>query len=407
MAKQKLSELQRSNVVNSSDIFYFVQSSTSKSVNAGSLFASFSTANVREAAANLYFTNSRARAAISVAGSATYDPVSGVLLVSSVAQEYVSNINGANGQVILSTANIAEVGNLYYTNARVYANIAPLLTTANVVEINNLYFSNLRVYSNVIGLLDLKANVSDLNTSNIIEGNNLYFTNTRVYANISPLLTTANISEVNNLYFTNARVYANVVGLLDSKANVSDLTTSNIAEGNNLYYTNVKAILAAIPATTQLVVSTPVFNYNLDQYNGDNPTIHVSAGETISFNLTQSASHPLAIRVSNGGSNYNTGLTHIATDGTISTGSSAQGKVSGKLFWKIPNELGGNTYVYQCTNHASMVGNIIIQSKSLVRLGSYSQSELNAYVAGTGDIVYNTTNNKFQGYTTSGWVDLH
>lgn len=346
MAKQKLSELQRSNVVNSSDIFYFVQSSTSKSVNAGSLFASFSTANVREAAANLYFTNSRARAAISVAGSATYDPVSGVLLVSSVAQEYVSNINGANGQVILSTANIAEVGNLYYTNARVYANIAPLLTTANVVEINNLYFSNLRVYSNVIGLLDLKANVSDLNTS-------------------------------------------------------------NIAEGNNLYYTNVKAILAAIPATTQLVVSTPVFNYNLDQYNGDNPTIHVSAGETISFNLTQSASHPLAIRVSNGGSNYNTGLTHIATDGTISTGSSAQGKVSGKLFWKIPNELGGNTYVYQCTNHASMVGNIIIQSKSLVRLGSYSQSELNAYVAGTGDIVYNTTNNKFQGYTTSGWVDLH
>ena len=355
MAKQKLTDLQRANSVNSYDLMYLVQSNTSKSVNVGSVFSSFSTANVRENSANLYYTNARARSAISVVGSASYNPLTGVISVDNVPLPYVSNVNGVSGTVIITTSNIAEVSNLYFTNTR--------------------------VYSNVIGLLNLKANVSDLSTSNVVEGQ--------------------------NLYFTNIRVYSNVIGLFDSKANVSDLSTSNVVEGQNLYFTNVRAILAAIPATTELIVSTPVFNYNIDQYAGDNPTIYVYSGDTISFRLTQGTSHPINIRESNGGMNYNTGLTHIDVNGTISTGSGAQGKVSGKLFWKIPYELAGNTYVYQCTNHSSMVGNIVIKSKSLLRTVNLPQADITSYMAGLGDIVYNTTNNKFQGYTTSGWVDLH
>ena len=53
-------------------------------------------------------------------------------------------------------------------------------------------------------------------TSAIPEGTNLYFTNARVWANISPRiaeLTTSNIAEGANLYFSNDRVYANVIGL--------------------------------------------------------------------------------------------------------------------------------------------------------------------------------------------------
>ena len=46
-------------------------------------------------------------------------------------------------------------------------------------------------------------------TANLTEQTNLYYTNTRVYSNIAPLLTTANVSEVNNLYYTNARTYSN------------------------------------------------------------------------------------------------------------------------------------------------------------------------------------------------------
>jgi plastocyanin len=183
-------------------------------------------------------------------------------------------------------------------------------------------------------------------TSDVIEStSNLYFTNTRV---VSALIAGQNII-----------IEAN--GRISSTSGAGDLTTADVRETSNLYYTNARVIFAAIPAVTELTVTTPVFNYNIDQYSGDNPAIYVSAGETIAFNLNVSGSHPFNIRVSNGGSNYDTGLTHVAQDGTISTESAAQGKVTGKLFWKIPYVLAGNTYVYQCSNHSSMVGSIVIQ----------------------------------------------
>jgi hypothetical protein len=86
-----------------------------------------------------------------------------------------------------------------------YANINSLadFTTTSLVEGSNLYFSNARVYANVsIGFpsnvyvttrLATKANISDLNllsTSNIAEGSKLFFTNDRVYANVALAATT-------------------------------------------------------------------------------------------------------------------------------------------------------------------------------------------------------------------------
>jgi hypothetical protein len=169
------------------------------------------------------------------------------------------------------TANVTEsASNLYFTNARVYANVIGLignkanvsdLTTANVIETtSNLYFTNARVYANVIGLIGNKANVSDLTTANVSELTNLYYTNARVYANVIGLignkanvsdLTTSNIAELTNLYYTNARVYANVIGLIGNKANVVDLTTANVIEStSNLYFTNARVysnVLTLLP----------------------------------------------------------------------------------------------------------------------------------------------------------------
>jgi exosome complex RNA-binding protein Rrp4 len=228
----------------------------------------------------LYFTNTRARAAIT-AGDTTiiYDTANGVIRANA------SFIAGLVGTVAFSgNTNAVSEGslNLYYTNSRVRSNVISLLptlagtgisinangiisasgnvtisgivglNTANVAEsANNLYYTNARVYANISPLLTLKANVSDLTTSNVIEGSNLYFTNARVYANVIGLLnlkanvvdlTTANVREsASNLYYTNARVYANVIGLLNAKANVVDLTTANVREsGSNLYYTNAR-----------------------------------------------------------------------------------------------------------------------------------------------------------------------
>ncbi len=149
-----------------------------------------------------------------------------------------------------------------------------------------------------------------------------------------------------------------------STANTAN-TTANLAyaQANSNY----------LPSVTRLdVTNNGASAYRFDQYGAavDNPSLYVRAGETIAFNLNN-AGHPFAIRVSSGGSNYDTGLTHVATDGTVSTGSSAQGKVSGSLYWKVPYELGGNTYVYQCTVHSGMVGNIVLEPNGTI---AYAQA---------------------------------
>ena len=52
-------------------------------------------------------------------------------------------------------------------------------------------------------------------------------------------------------------------------------------------------------------------------------------------------------------------MTHVATDGTVSTGASALLKVAGTLFYEVPS--GTNTTIYYaCQNHSSMQGKIVI-----------------------------------------------
>ena len=119
-----------------------------------------------------------------------------------------------------------------------------------------------------------------------------------------------------------------------------------------------------LPAITRLDVSASgTTAYLFDQYSGNNPTIYAISGTTIAFDLTGSMSHPFLIRFS--GANYNTGLVHVTTSGTVTTGSSAQGKTSGTLYWKIPAGISG-TYGYLCASHGGMIGTITIKDISVI-----------------------------------------
>ena len=117
-----------------------------------------------------------------------------------------------------------------------------------------------------------------------------------------------------------------------------------------------------LPAITRLVVTTPVFNYNIDQYSGDNPAIYVISGTTIAFNLQVGGSHPFLLQNNNGSwANITTAnVIHVSTAGVVSTGSAAQGLTSGTLYWKIPASVSG-TFRYICQNHSTMVGTITVK----------------------------------------------
>ena len=121
----------------------------------------------------------------------------------------------------------------------------------------------------------------------------------------------------------------------------------------------------AVPATSVHVMTPNGSSAYRSDIHGtsDNPSLYVNAGETIAFDLTGvTASHPFEIR-SDASTAYGTGLIHIAENGARTIGSSAQGKTSGTLYWKVPGSISG-TYKYICTAHAGMIGDIIIADPS-------------------------------------------
>jgi plastocyanin len=156
---------------------------------------------------------------------------------------------------------------------------------------------------------------------------------------------------------------------------LTDVTLSSPANGAVVIYNGTGWVNApqtidrmAYPAITTLVVTADSSNgYKFDQYgNTEDPTIYALNGATIAFDLNDSSlgNHPFQIETG-GGSAYDIGLVHVATDGTVSTASNAQGKTSGTLYWKIPANISGN-YAYQCTVHSAMRGTITIKQMSAI-----------------------------------------
>ena len=120
------------------------------------------------------------------------------------------------------------------------------------------------------------------------------------------------------------------------------------------------------PAIVMLRVdNVSASSYTFDShYSGNNPTIYALSGTTIAFDLDAIPGHPFEIQDPTS-SPYNTGLVHVSTTGTVSTGSNAQGKSSGTLYWRIPENISG-TYRYQCQFHSSMVGGIVLKRLSVI-----------------------------------------
>lgn len=116
-----------------------------------------------------------------------------------------------------------------------------------------------------------------------------------------------------------------------------------------------------MPAITMLTVTNYLTQaYRFDQYGtGNNPTVYAISGLTIAFNL-QCTGHPFQIQDPYG-ENITEGLTHVTTDGTVTTGANAQGKTSGTLYWKIPFTISGG-YRYQASSFAGMVGSLTIKA---------------------------------------------
>ena len=234
----------------------------------------FTTANLAEAASNLYYTNARARTA--------FTPLDSTILINWTTGTIAANVTAISGAAQQSvnfatfsgTANVALVANR--ANIVTFANTAANATYADTARnAANATYADAARYAANAGFADVAytalfapaattaaqvSTLSNFTTSNLAEGGNLYYTNQRVYANVSNMY-------LDTLYDVNTRVanagevltyngtlwvpgttvgnasratFADVANIANSVLTINNFTTTNLREGSNLYYTTTR-----------------------------------------------------------------------------------------------------------------------------------------------------------------------
>ena len=207
-----------------------------------------STANVREANSNLYYTNTRVFDAIAFVDTLNTKNlnVNGNLTIANtiflttgafvgnirLTESLSSNILFANNAVIGSGVGGSITGANLISAAYVQANAWLGLFTANVVESpNNLYYTNARVLSNVEQMsvnVFADVDISGITVSGVLVWNGTKFIAGTPNAELANLANIALLANVSNTVLT-----------------LSNFTTANLLEASgNLYFTNSRAISA-------------------------------------------------------------------------------------------------------------------------------------------------------------------
>jgi hypothetical protein len=108
--------------------------------------------------------------------------------------------------------------------------------------------------------------------------------------------------------------------------------------------------------------------------------------------------HPIWFQTSSGA--YNAANVLTASDGVTNNGAE-----NGSLIYEVPMDAPDTLY-YVSENSATMTGKIYTTAPT-AHVTNYTTTERNVLTAVNGDLVYNSTTHKFQGYANGTWVDLH
>ena len=188
-------------------------------------------------------------------------------------------------------------------------------------------------------------------------------------------VTTANITDITTPIATSSDAAGQT--LLYDGSNSYDNKQIKVMQDDSAFTTAFPTIdtshifrITAVSGSSHYTFS----NYNSDGTDSNDPSLYLLCNHTYAFYLGWGGSHPFAIRTGSDGTGAGTNLTasnggdnlvHIATNGTVTTGTSANAQSTGWLIWQIPNfsakqNASTGNYSYQCTSHAGMWGQIFI-----------------------------------------------
>jgi hypothetical protein len=243
------------------------------------------TANVTESSSNLYYTDARVFANVSVMSIDVFADVNlsnlsegkalvfdGNVFIPVFVNSEVATVADIAGRVVSlenqTTANVREASsNLYFTNTRVLNAIAGAdsINPLNVNTNGNLVIRGSAYGSNVVVNQIIANSWVNLYSSNVIENTNLFFTNARVLVGITTGTVVGNITATgaitSNTLVTNTAIFgsgfggsltgANLLSAIFIQANSwLGLYTANVVEtAGNLYFTNARSRLAVSNST--------------------------------------------------------------------------------------------------------------------------------------------------------------
>jgi hypothetical protein len=247
-------------------------------ITATNLLSGATTSDLSEGT-NLYYTSDRAtalaRAALIVRGNATYDTLTGVLAVSSqVPNNNIASVNGqSSGLIVLATSQVAESGNLYYTQARTRATISVTGNGSYDSSTGTINIYPVAAVSNVTSVNGQTGTIV-LTTDNVSEsGSLIYSTARRIRQSFSFSGATGTFDAEGGVLVVDSRIYSypkisaitvssfNYLTALTDRAVVSGgyviINGSGFAPGVQVYIGSVAAASVTYYSDTQLNVQLP------------------------------------------------------------------------------------------------------------------------------------------------------
>ena len=199
--------------------------------------SNLTTADIAEGT-NLYYTNTRARGSISVTGDLTYDSATGVISTQGLASSTTDDLSEGTT-------------NLYYTDSRARAAI-----DGQIVKFANMFVA--------------EANLPSATTyhgmfAHVHATGKGYFAHAGAWIKLldESSSTTTDITEGTNLYYTESRTDARIALQVGASLDLSNKTTSDLSEGTNLYYTQARFDTAfTAKSTTNLSEGTNLYFTN-------------------------------------------------------------------------------------------------------------------------------------------------
>ena len=398
----------------------------------GVTLANQTTTNLVEGT-NLYFTNARVDSRVAN------------IAVSNIGTDAVkdTHIDFGTGANQVSTADIPEQTNLYYTDSRVDTRIqstsinslsdvvatsptdgqvlkyvsansrfelaadvdtnttdisANTITQLSDVDTTGATTNSILKYNGsawVVGT-DTDTDTTDLSantTTHLAEGTNLYYTDARVdnrVANIA--VSNIAVDAVGNTHidFANVSVtdFANIGNYLTTtwgaNINAGTYTISNL--GNVVVSSNVDARTFNANADTSAQVST----FTRDQNSAGTTVRTLNIRAQSSTDMADGYGGSLGFKIKDDTAEEDVGSISVARDGADNTG---------KFVLTLVNSGSYNEVLSVKADGSSTFTNA-------VRLASLTQAQRDALAVSNGDIVYNLSAGKLQGYENGSWVNL-